>query len=648
MTVEKIPASVGILTFNNRETIERALASVRMFDDIVICDGGSTDGTREIAERAGARVIEQDARFKNADGLLRDYGGVRQQLLEAATREWFLYIDSDESVSDGLREEIRDVVSRPVRIGSPLVYRVPIRTIQDGREILFSSNYPGYQHRFFNKKSGAHFIKQVHERIAFDASVITGTLSHPWYVYSTREEAGRYLRETARYRAMQVRMSMNRSFKDYLRFDVYRGLRASLGALLKSMRNYILHGFKESAPIGEEWGRFLSPLLVVWGITYSRLARKLVYLTRKNTSEPEYAAWLALRSRRSDMPIRLFVLPANIATNPYLTLLYGAIRAESSQYSAQEFSWRDMSAALLRREKVVAHIHWETNIYGSRFIAVSLWRGFWRFSGLLLARACGAPIVWTMHNMAAHDYPHPRIDGWGRAIMWRIADAVIIQNRAAAARLAREHPGMRVAHIPHGNYIGAYGLIAPERREDVRRAYGVAEGSTVLLALGLVRPYKRYERLVDAVARNARNGGSVKLLIAGKGEKGYLDSLRARAGGSPAVVFTGFIPDKDIPGVHAAADYGIFAYGGSSLTSGAIPLSLSYGLPVLIGDMPAAEYVMEGVNGYRWKTDAELDALLAALPGYPPLDRERVIVSVAPYSWEEVARQTIAVYRSCV
>src|SRR6185436_17159414 len=127
--------------------------SVREFDDIVICDGGSTDDTLAIALEFGATIITQDAQFKNANGTLRDYAGVRNQCLDAAKHDWFLYIDSDETISEGLRDEIRTVANEatPQMQNSeesprkPLAYKVPIKIVMDGRIIQHSSNYPGYQ-----------------------------------------------------------------------------------------------------------------------------------------------------------------------------------------------------------------------------------------------------------------------------------------------------------------------------------------------------------------------------------------------------------------------------------------------------------------------------------------------------------------------
>ena len=182
----KIPCSVGILTFNSADTLERALESVREFDDIVICDGGSSDGTLEIAVRFGARVIPQDNRYQNNEGRLINYAGVRNQCLDAAVYDWFLYIDSDEIVTPELVEEVRDITSSDT---PPAVYGIQPRIICDGVLVEYSSNYPGWQTRFFNRKTGARFIKAVHERIDYDhATVLTKHLAGHWYYYANSHE----------------------------------------------------------------------------------------------------------------------------------------------------------------------------------------------------------------------------------------------------------------------------------------------------------------------------------------------------------------------------------------------------------------------------------------------------------------------------
>ena len=191
----KIPCSVGILTFNSADTLERALQSVQACDDIVVCDGGSRDQTLSIAQRYGCHIIQQDARYQDEQGKLIDYGGVRNQCLDAAKHDWFLYIDSDEAASAELVEEMRTVTSNATE---PAVYAIQPRIIYDGVLVEYSSNYPGWQTRFFNRATGARFIKVVHERIDYDhIHVPTKHLAGHWYYYIDSHETFEALRRYA-------------------------------------------------------------------------------------------------------------------------------------------------------------------------------------------------------------------------------------------------------------------------------------------------------------------------------------------------------------------------------------------------------------------------------------------------------------------
>jgi glycosyltransferase involved in cell wall biosynthesis len=53
------PLSVTVITYNEERNIERCLESVRWAEDLVVVDSGSTDRTRELARRHGARVFER-------------------------------------------------------------------------------------------------------------------------------------------------------------------------------------------------------------------------------------------------------------------------------------------------------------------------------------------------------------------------------------------------------------------------------------------------------------------------------------------------------------------------------------------------------------------------------------------------------------
>jgi glycosyltransferase involved in cell wall biosynthesis len=51
--------SATIVTLNEERNIARAIESLRCADEILVVDSGSSDGTRELALRLGARVIEE-------------------------------------------------------------------------------------------------------------------------------------------------------------------------------------------------------------------------------------------------------------------------------------------------------------------------------------------------------------------------------------------------------------------------------------------------------------------------------------------------------------------------------------------------------------------------------------------------------------
>ena len=154
----KIQASVYILTRNSARTLGRVFESVKDFEDIVVCDGGSDDDTLKIAHAYGANIFSQPQNCLTAEGYIADFACIRTDCLNSAKYDWVLYIDSDEAASPGLVQEIRSVVE-----GSAAetfdVYEVPTSYQRiDGRMIKYSSNFPGYQCRFFTRKFEEYFI----------------------------------------------------------------------------------------------------------------------------------------------------------------------------------------------------------------------------------------------------------------------------------------------------------------------------------------------------------------------------------------------------------------------------------------------------------------------------------------------------------
>lgn len=268
--MNKIFCSVAILTLNSAQTLRRALDSVKDFAEVIICDGGSADDTLEIAKEYGCKIIFQDSQFKNIDNRIKDFAGARNQCLDAVSFDWFLYIDSDEAISPGLKLEIGQITTSSTDI---YFYNVPLGLWIRGKLIKHSSNYPGYQNRFFNKKSGARFVKTVHERIYFDRSINSvKSLNNPWYVFCTDEEVNHYFREARQYLKIEAQRYQNLPFVDSLR-RCGRHLKIFFKILTKSLRNYFLYGFEYSVPPRMEIGRALYQLTLVYFLLINQIKR---------------------------------------------------------------------------------------------------------------------------------------------------------------------------------------------------------------------------------------------------------------------------------------------------------------------------------------------------------------------------------------
>lgn len=112
----KAPLSGYVRTLNEARLIgEVVREAARVADEVIVVDSGSSDGTQEIAEAEGARVIRQPFL---GQGLQKRVGE------EAARHDWLLDLDADEVPSEGLLNEIRALFDR----GEPPspVYSIPL------------------------------------------------------------------------------------------------------------------------------------------------------------------------------------------------------------------------------------------------------------------------------------------------------------------------------------------------------------------------------------------------------------------------------------------------------------------------------------------------------------------------------------------
>ncbi len=213
--------SVVVITKNEAGAIERCLQSVDWADEVIVLDSGSTDRTVGISRELGARVSV------TADW--PGFGPQKNRALEQATGDWVLSLDADEWITQGLRDEILDVVSRP---DGAIAFRVPRLSSFCGRFMRHSGWWPDYVTRLFRRGSARFSDDVVHEHVIVEGK--TGTLRAP-IMHETFIDLDELLHKMNSYSSLAAQDMGRGGRKAGLAGAVLRGLWAFI-------RSYFLRG----------------------------------------------------------------------------------------------------------------------------------------------------------------------------------------------------------------------------------------------------------------------------------------------------------------------------------------------------------------------------------------------------------------------
>jgi glycosyltransferase involved in cell wall biosynthesis len=116
--------SCCIITHDEGDRIERCIAAaLKIADEVVIVDSGSTDDTVQKAKSLGAKVYHNPW-----DG----FGPQKRFAEECATNDWILNLDADEVLTDELAREIEELMRSADRLFP--AYRFRQVTVYPGQE----------------------------------------------------------------------------------------------------------------------------------------------------------------------------------------------------------------------------------------------------------------------------------------------------------------------------------------------------------------------------------------------------------------------------------------------------------------------------------------------------------------------------------
>lgn len=256
------------------------------------------------------------------------------------------------------------------------------------------------------------------------------------------------------------------------------------------------------------------------------------------------------------------------------------------------------------------------------------------------AKLLGMKVVFTNHGP---DYERKK---WSRPARWmlrlgealgvRFADEVIVISKVID-NILRTRYGRQDAHLIYN------GISQPDADEDLGYLHSLGvEPRKYILATGRFVPEKNFDRLIRAFTA-VGDKKDYRLVIAGDANIEDVHSMElkqlARANN---VVLTGFVKGDKLHTLLNNAS----AFTLPSSHEG-LPISLleamSYRLPAIVSDIPANREVnLANENYFPVDRESELTEKLQQhiLQGFRPVHHD-----MQHYNWDEIATQTIEVYR---
>lgn len=169
----RLPLSAFIIAKDEEDRISVAIASVADWvDEVIVIDSGSTDGTVEAAEAAGARVVA------NA---WPGYGPQKRFGEDQCRHDWLLNLDADEEVTPALCTEIKAKFADGSLMDAD-GWRIMIRDVYAHEDMPAPWAYGYHQIRLYDRRKGRFSDSIVHDTVRPDPGAriksLAGTMAH--------------------------------------------------------------------------------------------------------------------------------------------------------------------------------------------------------------------------------------------------------------------------------------------------------------------------------------------------------------------------------------------------------------------------------------------------------------------------------------
>ena len=338
-----------------------------------------------------------------------------------------------------------------------------------------------------------------------------------------------------------------------------------------------------------------------------------------------------------------------VENNPYQDNLVASLEQQGVTVHQSSPRPEQILSTLLSEPDInIIHIHWTYPFFNSNSVIMTIAKSFAYLVLFSLLRVFGYRLIWTAHNLTAHDNDQENVEILIKQLFCRyICDTVIAHNRAAAEKLRdrlRLNGKTDVEVIRHGHYIDTY----PNEisRSASRTKLGYESDDTIYLFLGQIKEYKQVPNLIQSFKDISSENDDKRLLLVGNPENSELeDRIITESDGRDDIrTVLEFVPSEELQLYLNAADVVVFPYS-DIFTSGSAILAMSFCKPIIVPDLDTLRETLDTEGTIFYDSDKDLTGALEKINKLNLSEMGKHNFELATQrSWDDIAEKTHHVY----
>ena len=344
------------------------------------------------------------------------------------------------------------------------------------------------------------------------------------------------------------------------------------------------------------------------------------------------------------MTNKLLMIPHGLSANIYVRELGRAYQklGINVAYNADNLAESNLAPGIL-------HLHWPEEQYRWSGSGSPETRAKFFLEKLAHLKSSGTRIVWTVHNMAPHEFRESSLDRHVYQSVIDLAELIVHHCEYSRQLLSQEYkvaPTKSQIVCPHGHFLAYPSGIT---KQAARSKLGIPHDAFVYLQFGQVRAYKGLSTMLNVFSR--LRVPNKYLLVAGRysapqGRTRFFERARIaylKRFRSNTLLCLQEVPDEDVQIYMAAGDVLVLTHT-AGLNSGVAVLGMSFGKPVIAPDIGCIGAVLGQGSNFLYQPGS-ISELTAAMKGSASADLAHIgtinRTASARWTWDDMARSIL-------